>query len=363
MDKKLHIHSNRDYYFDNNSYTSFRQTPLKINSLDVKMKKDDLMSKSQFLRLFGEILSNSDTLNNISDKQLLELYKYINPINTKINKILDKSSYQSINRNYRVLPPIRESGIMEPSIMESETTENTGNNGNLDSTYIIKNIHNRALNSGHNNIPNSNNQLNTKNDKYIQKYSVNIPNHKNLYAQNIVKNYVKISSIKFNLDLIESQIRNLHKLAKSFYLVKRKYKEIDNRCELYYYKWYNNYLQLYLEINVNTIYNYSYGVTKKSGSILCDSKYYKIRRNDFMNIVFKDNYKIEILNIDNIQNKIQKKLGERIKSNSYLQIMDEVFATLFIPLKYDDNLYNLLIDQIPDNLRQIMDNIDVNFNE
>ena len=348
MDKKLHIHSNRDYYFDNNSYTSFRQSPLKINSLNVKMKKDDSMSKSQFLRLFGEILSNSDTLNNISDKQLRELYKYINPINTQINKILDKSSYQSINRNYKVLPPIRESDIMEPSIMEPsiiesdniENSRNVGNNGNLNSTYIIKNIHNRAPNSDH-----------------------NIPNIKNLYAQNIVKNYVKISSIKFNLDLIESQIRNLHKLAKSFYLVKREYKEIDNRCELYYYKWYNNYLQLYLEINVNTIYNYSYGVTKKSGSILCDSKYYKIRRNDFMNIVFKDNYKIEILNIDNIQNKIQKKLGERIKSNSYLQIMDEVFATLLIPLKYDDNLYHLLIDQIPDSLRQIMDNIDVNFNE
>ena len=97
--------------------------------------------------------------------------------------------------------------------------------------------------------------------------------------------------------------------------------------------------------------------------MLCDSKYYKIRRNNYINIMFSDNHKISILKIDDLRSILKEKIGDKMKQLSYLQIIEEVFAVLLLPLKYNDTVYHLFIDELPDRLQQLINCIDVNFNE
>ena len=73
--------------------------------------------------------------------------------------------------------------------------------------------------------------------------------------------------------------------------------EVDNRCELHSFQWYNHYLQFNLNIKYKTSCNYKYGVTKIVDNILIDSKYYKVKKVETIDIVFMDKQKISILNL------------------------------------------------------------------
>ena len=301
----------------------------------------DVQQKKDIIAIINKTILTDDysILNSLSDEYITSIDRLINPINQ----------------------------ILTTRLADLKNTKpHRPNSSNSLQTIILKR---RASMPSYRTLPKiEENKINNSNSPTRRKSFSGITKYDPQDGETVVK--VEIKDVIINFDVSEKKKKTLTKIIKSFVLIEKEIVNIDNKCDKKKYKWFNNLLSFKIFIKHSIDYTYNYSVVTVKDNELTDTSFYKVETEDELNLIFcnTDNKETDTISVLNIPNMKDKLVINSIRKNLNLEntlknlgIVEELFACLLSPLKYDDILYDYFREKLPVNIGDFLDKINIEF--